>query len=212
MDSGALKKIVRNTVLSVFAGQGKYYFPVAVSARHVHLSQKHFESLFGQGKIMTHYRDLSQPGQFACGEMVELTGLKGSISKVRVLGPPRSETQVEISVSDSFTLGIKPDIRMSGDITGTPGCSITGPLGKITIDRGVIVAARHVHLSEEQAAAYGIKNGDVISLKVPPPRQGIIENIVARVGKEFDLEVHFDTDEANGNSLSTGAILVRCNI
>jgi putative phosphotransacetylase len=114
---------------------------------------------------------------------------------------------VEISLSDSFILGIRPDIRMSGDIAGTPGCTIIGPLGKITIDRGVIVAARHVHLSLEQAAAYGIKNGDVISLKVPPPRQGIIGNIVARVGKEFDLEVHFDTDEANGNGLSTGALL-----
>lgn len=201
------RQLIQNSVLTEFAGRGMYFFPVAVSARHVHLTKKDFETLFGPGKAMTRYKDLSQPGQFACEETVEVAGPKGSIKRVRVLGPARNETQVEISVSDSFTLGIKPEIRMSGNITGTPGCTIIGPAGKITISQGVIVAARHVHLSEEQAAAYGVKEGDLVFIKTPAPRQGVLENIAVRVGKDFDLEVHLDTDEANGNGILCGTIL-----
>jgi len=201
------KQLVQNLVLAEFAGRGVYFFPVAVSARHVHLTKDDFEALFGPGKVMTRYKDLSQPGQFACEEMVEVAGPKGSIKRVRVLGPARNETQVEISISDSFTLGIKPEIRMSGNIAGTPGCTIIGPSGKITISRGVIVAARHVHLSEEQAVAYGLKEGDSVFIKTPAPRQGIIGNIAVRVGKDFELEIHLDTDEANGNGILCGTIL-----
>jgi putative phosphotransacetylase len=201
------KQLIQNSVLTEFAGRGIYFFPVAVSARHVHLTKTDFETLFGPGKIMTRYKDLSQPGQFACEETVEVEGPKGSIKRMRVLGPVRNETQVEISISDSFTLGIKPEIRMSGNIAGTPGCTIIGPSGKTTISRGVIVAARHVHLSEEQAAAYGVKDGDSVFIKTPAPRQGIMENIAVRVGKAFDLEVHLDTDEANGNGILCGTVL-----
>ena len=207
MNDEALKRLIQNTVLCEAAKRGMHYFPVAISARHVHLSKDHFEKLFGQGKKMAMWRELSQPGQFACEETVEVSGPKGSIKKLRVLGPPRSETQVEVSVSDSFTLGIKPEIRMSGNIAGTPGCTITGPAGKITIDRGVIAAARHVHLSPEQAALYGIKDGDVVSIKTPPPREGVLGNIIARVAKDFNLEVHLDTDEANGSGILCGTIL-----
>ena len=207
MPEGALAQLIRNIILTVFARQGKYFFPVAVSARHVHLTKNNFEHLFGLGKTMTPYRDLSQPGQFACEETLELAGPKGSIKKVRVLGPFRNETQVEISASDSFTLGIKPEIRMSGNINGTPGCTLIGPAGRLTIQQGVIVAARHVHLSEEQAAAYKLKEGDTVSVRTPSPREGIIGNIAVRVGKDFDLEVHIDTDEANGNGILCGTIL-----
>jgi len=207
MNEEALKRLIRNTILTGFAKQGKFYLPVAVSARHVHLSKKDFETLFGPEKTMTRIKDLSQPGQFACEEMVEITGPKSTIKKVRVLGPARSDTQVEISVSDSFALGIKPEFRMSGNISGTPGCTITGPRGTVTIAQGVIVAARHVHMSDEQAAAYGVKDGDAVSVKTPAPREGIIANITARVGKEFELEVHLDTDEANGNGILCGTIL-----
>ncbi|MCL1927384.1 MAG: phosphate propanoyltransferase [Treponema sp.] len=210
MNEDVLKRLIQNTILREFAGRGIYYFPVAVSARHVHLSKDHFEKLFGQGKKMTRFRELSQPGQFACEETIEIAGPKGYIKKVRVLGPERSETQVEISVSDSFTLGIKPHIRMSGSIAGTPGCTITGPAGKITINQGVIVAARHVHLSTEQAVLYGVKDGDAVSIKTPSPREGIIGNIAVRVAKDFDLEVHLDTDEANGNGILCGTILEAC--
>ena len=207
MNEDALKRLIQNIILCEFAKRGLYYFPVAVSARHVHLSKNHFEQLFGNGKKMTRFKELSQPGQFACEETVEIAGPRGAIKKVRVLGPERSETQVEISVSDSFTMGIKPEIRMSGNIAASPGCTISGPAGKITINQGVIVAARHVHLSTEQAALYGIKDGDAVSLKTPSPRKGIIGNITVRVAKDFDLEVHLDTDEANGNGILCGTIL-----
>jgi len=209
MDQAALKQLIQNTVLTVFAGQGKYYFPVAVSARHVHLSKQDFQQLFGHGKTMTIMKNLSQPGQFACEEQVELIGPKGVIKNVRVLGPERKESQVEISVSDSFVLGIKPEIRMSGDIARTPGCILSGPAGKLSLKQGLIVAARHVHVSEEQAAVYGIKDGDMISIKTPPPREGIIGGIKVRVDKNFDLEIHLDTDEANGNGIFFGTILER---
>ena len=207
MEQGALAQFIQNTILSCFAKKGMYFFPVAVSARHVHLSKNDFEKLFGAGKRMTLYKDLSQPGQFACEETVEIIGPRNTIKKVRVLGPERKETQVEISMSDSYTLGIKPEIRMSGNIDNTPGCTLIGPAGTITINRGVIVASRHIHLSEEQAHIYGVKNGDHVSLKTPSPREGILGNIAVRVGKDFDLEVHLDTDEANGNAIRNGTIL-----
>ena len=207
MDQAELKQHIRNTILTVFAEREMYYFPVAVSARHVHLSKQDFQQLFGTGKTMTRVKNLSQPGQFACEEKVELLGPKGTIKNVRVLGPERKETQVEISVSDSFVLGLKPEIRMSGDINGTPGCILSGPEGKITLKQGVIVAARHVHMSEKQAISYGIKDGDMISIKTPLPREGIIGGIIVRVADNFDLEVHLDTDEANGNGILYGTIL-----
>ena len=207
MDQAALKQHIQNTVLTAFAGKGMYYFPVAVSVRHVHLSKQDFEKLFGQGKTMTSVKNLSQPGQFACEEQVELVGSKGALKNVRVLGPARKESQVEISISDSFVLGIKPEIRMSGDLNGTPGCILSGPAGKLSLTQGVIVAARHVHMSEEQAAAYNIKEGDIISLKTPPPREGILGGIIARVGNNHNLEIHLDTDEANGNGILCGSIL-----
>lgn len=207
MNEDALKRLIQNIILCEFAKRNIYYFPVAISARHIHLSKNDFEHLFGLGKTMTRKKDLSQPSQFACEETVELAGPKGSIKKVRVLGPPRNETQAEISVSDSFLLGIKPEIRMSGNIEATPGCTIIGPSGRMTIHRGVIVAARHVHLSEEQAAVYKLKEGDVISVKTPSPRKSIIGNIAVRISKNFDLEIHLDTDEANGNGILCGTIL-----
>jgi putative phosphotransacetylase len=207
MEEAVLRQLIRNMVLSGLAKQGACYVPVAISARHIHLSHRDFETLFGKGAAMTRYRDLSQPGQFASGETVELIGPKGSFKKVRVLGPERADTQVEISISDSFTLGIKPVIRMSGSLAGTPGCSLAGPAGRVELGRGTIVAARHAHMSAEQAAAYGVKDGDVISLKVPGPRAGVIGGIVVRSGKGHDLEVHLDTDEANGNGILCGTIM-----
>jgi putative phosphotransacetylase len=206
MEEAALRQLIQNMVLTTLAGQGAYYIPAAISARHVHLSHRDFETLFGKGAAMTRYRDLSQPGQFASGETLEVIGPKGSFKKVRVLGPERADTQVEISISDSFVLGIRPEIRMSGSITGTPGCSLLGPAGRVELGQGVIVAARHVHMSAEQASAYGVKDGDVISLRVPSPRRGIIGGIVVRSGKGHDLEVHLDTDEANGNGILCGTI------
>jgi putative phosphotransacetylase len=207
MDEGVLKQVIRNMILAGLARRGAYYVPVAVSARHVHLSRKDFETLFGPGVSMTRLKDLSQPGQFASEQTVEVAGPKGSFKKVRVLGPERNETQVEISVTDSFTLGLKPEIRMSGNTAGTPGCTLTGPAGTVELSRGVIVAARHVHMSEEQAAVYGVKDGDVIAVKTPAPREALVGGIVVRCGRGHDLEVHLDTDEANGNGILCGTIL-----
>jgi putative phosphotransacetylase len=213
MEDTALKQLVRNVILTNFAKQGLFYLPVAISARHVHLSQDDFRKLFGTGVSMTVYRNLSQPGQFASEQTLEVLGpgssgeSRTSLKKVRVLGPERGKTQVEISVSDSFTLGIKPVIRMSGNVAGTPGCILKGPAGTVELKEGVIVAARHVHMSEEQAAAYGVADGDVVAVKTPPPREGIIGGIVVRCGKGHDLEVHLDTDEANGNGILCGTIL-----
>ena len=207
MNENSQKQLIQNSVLTEFAGRGIYFFPVAVSARHVHLTQKDFETLFGPGKTMTLHKDLSQAGQFACEETVEVAGPKGSIKRVRILGPARNETQVEISISDSYTLGIKPEIRMSGNIAGSPGCTLIGPAGKTAISQGVIVASRHVHMSEEQAAAYKVKEGDSVFIKIPAPRQGIMGNIVVRIAKDSVLEVHLDTDEANGNGILFGTVL-----
>ncbi|MDR1929470.1 MAG: phosphate propanoyltransferase [Treponema sp.] len=207
MDERELTQLIRNVILAALAKRGLFYVPAAVSARHVHLSRGDFEALFGKGGAMTRYRDLSQPGQFASGQTVEVIGPKGSFKKVRVLGPERGQTQVEISISDSFSLGIKPEIRMSGNIAGTPGCTLAGPAGRVDIAQGVMVAARHIHMSAEQAASYGVKDGDEISLKVPGPRAGIIGGVTVRSGKGHDLEVHLDTDEANGNGLLCGTIL-----
>jgi putative phosphotransacetylase len=207
MDEAALKQLIRNTILTGLAARGLYYLPVAVSARHVHLSGADFAVLFGAGKSMSRQRDLSQPGQFAAEQTVDLAGPKGSLEKIRVLGPARGRTQVEISISDSFILGIKPLIRMSGNIAGTPGCTLKGPAGTLEIREGVIAAARHVHMSPDQAAAFGVKDGDLVAVKTPPPREGIIGGIVVRCGEGHDLEVHLDTDEANGNGILCGTIL-----
>jgi putative phosphotransacetylase len=207
MDEAALKQLIRNVILTNLAKRGMLYLPVAVSARHVHLSRQDFETLFGKGASMTRYRDLSQPGQFACEQTVEVRGPKGSFAKVRVLGPERPSTQVEISISDSFTLGIQPVIRMSGNTAGTPGCTLKGPAGTVELKEGVMAAARHVHMSDEQAAAYGLKDGDSAAIKTPAPREGLIGGVIVRCGKGHDLEVHLDTDEANGNGILCGTIL-----
>jgi putative phosphotransacetylase len=207
MDESALKRLIQNLILLELARRGSRYIPAAVSARHIHLCRKDLEALFGPGAVLTPLRELSQPGQFASNQTLEIAGPKGTLTKVRVLGPERDSTQVEVSISDSFTLGIKPVIRMSGSIDGTPGCTLIGPAGRVELARGLIVAARHIHMSDEQAAAYGLKNGDSVSLKVPPPREGIIGGIVVRAGAGYDLELHLDTDEANGSSIGAGDIL-----
>jgi putative phosphotransacetylase len=221
MEETALKRLIRNTILTALAGRGVLYLPAAVSARHVHLSREDFEVLFGRGASMTRRRELSQPGQFASGETVEVAPLPAalpagppvsgeagrSLKKVRVLGPERGESQVEISLTDGFVLGLRPPVRMSGDIGGTPGCTLIGPAGRVELKRGVIAAARHIHMSPEQAAAYGVKDGGTVSLVIPGPREGILGGIIVRVGKDFDLEVHLDTDEANGNGILDGTIL-----
>ena len=165
------------------------------------------DRLFGPGSELTEVRPLSQPGQFAAKEMVTLVGPKGKIEKIRVLGPIRKQTQIEISVTDSFLLGIKPAVRLSGDLAGTPGAVIIGPAGQIEVPEGVIVAARHLHMSEREAAVYGLHDKDVVTLASSGDRAVLFENVIVRCGSGHELEVHFDTDEANAAQLKNGSIL-----
>ncbi|HHU51665.1 MAG TPA: phosphate propanoyltransferase [Firmicutes bacterium] len=181
--------------------------PVGISNRHVHLSQEDLELLFGPGHQLTLKKDLSQPGQFAAEETVDLIGPKGSIKKVRILGPVRPQTQVEISITDCFALGVKPPVRDSGDLTGTPGITIEGPKGKIDIKEGVIVAQRHLHLHTTEAEELGLKDKDYISVKTEGPRSVIFENVLVRVGPKYAKDLHVDTDEANAAALKNGDLV-----
>lgn len=208
MQKAELQRLIIKTAVKRCVDEtGKKYVPVAASNRHVHLSRKDVEILFGAGYELKQMRPLSQPGQFACEEKLILVGPKGTISGIRVLGPERSETQVEISVTDSFKLGIKPVIRMSGDLAGSPGGKLVGPKGAVELQQGVIVAARHLHLSEEQAGWYGLKDGDSVKLKKEGERSVTLHNVIVRCGKGHDLEVHIDTDEANAALIKNGDLL-----
>lgn len=174
-----------------------YMVPVGVSARHIHLTKEHVQALFGKGYQLTLMKRLSQPGQFACAETVELIGPKGSIKKVRILGPERSRSQVEIPYSDSRRLGVTPPIRTSGDLNGTPGIRLKGPAGIVDLDSGVIVADRHIHMTPQDAAWYGVENGDTVRAKVDGPKGGVVDKITVRVDESYKLDLHMDTDDAN---------------
>jgi putative phosphotransacetylase len=174
---------------------------VETSARHIHLSQEALEALFGKGAQLTPKKDLSQPGQFACAEKVEIVGPKSSV-KMSVLGPVRPETQIEISRTDARSIGIDAPIRMSGELNGTPGCKVIGPKGELTLDHGVVVAKRHAHLTPDQAAEFGIQDGQNIQIKLNyNERTLIFGDVIARVSKAAGLAVHIDTDEANAAAL-----------
>lgn len=180
--------------------------PIGVSNRHLHVSIEVLEQLFGKGYELTHLKDLGQPGQFACVETVTLVGEKGSIENVRILGPVRKEAQVEISRSDAFKLGIKPVLRDSGELEGTPGCTIIGPNSSITIPYGVVVAGRHIHITPEQAKQYRLKDKDLVSAVVNGPRATIFNNVLIRVRNDYALEFHIDIDEANGAWVNNGDV------
>lgn len=203
MDKGTVQRSVQLAVAeSVFQKTGRIFVPVASSARHVHLCHADVERLFGPGYQLQLFRPLVQPGQFACKEQVTVVGPKGELKKVRVLGPERSATQIEVSMTDSFALGIKVPVRMSGKTAGTPGCTLVGPAGSVEVKEGVIVAARHLHVSPEQAALFGLSDGQVVSLCSQGERAVIYENVIVRAGKGHDFEVHLDTDEANAAAMS----------
>jgi len=182
----------------------KKTLPIALSNRHIHLSQEHLDILFGEGYELTKVKDLSQPGQFACEEKVDVEGPRGTIKGVRVLGPVRPETQFELSVSDCFKLGVEPVIRNSGEIEGTPGAKIIGPKGEVEIDKGVIVAARHIHMHTSDAEEFGVKDKDVVSIKVEGPRGLTFDNVLVRVSEKYALEMHVDIEEGNAAGVKNG--------
>ena len=176
---------------------------IETSARHLHLSQAYLEILFGEGHKLTNKKDLSQPGQFACEERVTLIGPKNELKNISILGPIRKETQVEVSFTDARTLGIVPPVKESGDIAGTPGIKIIGPKGEVTIDKGLIVAKRHIHLTPEEAAEYGLKDKQQVSVRVINDSRSIIfGDVVVRVSDKYAAAMHIDTDEANSGAIT----------
>jgi putative phosphotransacetylase len=183
---------------------------VRVSARHVHLSADCLERLFGPAGGLTKLKDLFQPGQFAANETVSLVGPHGAIDKVRILGPVRGQTQVEVSGTDQFTLGIQAPVRESGKLDGTPGITLRGPAGEISIGQGVIRALRHIHMTPADADRIGVKNGAHVSVRLMGDRTTILEGVLVRASTASALEMHIDTDEANAAGVpseSTGQIL-----
>ncbi|HHW07513.1 MAG TPA: phosphate propanoyltransferase [Clostridia bacterium] len=180
------------------------YAPVGISNRHIHLSPEDLAVLFGQGYQLVPAKELSQPGEFAGREVVALVGPKGVIEGVRVVGPVRKESQVEISVTDSYRLGVRPPVRLSGELDGTPGITVIGPKGLLHLSRGLIIAARHLHLPSSLAEEWGLEHGAVISAQVEGPRGVIFGEVAVRVSSRYRLELHLDTDEANGALLKTG--------
>ncbi|MBN1225309.1 MAG: acetate/propionate family kinase, partial [Candidatus Aminicenantes bacterium] len=188
----------------VVAAQKERKIPIEVSAHHVHLASKEVEALFGQGNELRHRADLSQPGQFACEEAVNLIGPKGRVERVRVLGPSRRQTQIEISMTEEFKLGIKAPIRASGDLQGSPGINLEGPCGTCRLKEGVICSLRHIHMSPEDALSFGLKDRDVVSIKVAGERTLVFGDVLVRVHPDFRLSMHIDTDEANAASIITG--------
>ncbi len=176
-------------------------FIVETSARHVHVTQEDLETLFGKGASLTKKKDLSQPGQFACEERVEVVGPKKSLANVSILGPVRPATQVELSATDARSIGITAPIRESGDLAGSAGCKIVGPCGEIEIKEGVIIAKRHIHLTPADAEELGVKDKDVVYVKVDTDgRKAILGDVVCRVSEKFARAMHIDTDEANAIS------------
>jgi putative phosphotransacetylase len=171
---------------------------VETSARHVHLSAADIETLFGAGATLTHKKDLSQPGQFACEERVTLVGPKKSIANVIILGPARPATQVEVSFTDARTLGVAAPVRESGDVKGSAPCKIVGPCGEVEIAEGVIAAKRHIHITPADAEEFGVADKEIVSVKIESAdRTTIFGDVVVRVSPKFAAAMHIDTDESN---------------
>lgn len=183
---------------------GGFQVPVGVSARHIHLTQEHVEILFGTGYHLTKKKDL-MGGQYACNETVTIVGLKlRAIENVRVLGPVRKASQLEISATDAMKLGVAAPIRESGNVKGSAPIAVAGPKGVIYLEEGCIVAMRHIHMSPADANAAGVRDGDIVSVKVDNERGTVYDQVKIRVDESFTLEMHIDTDEANAGKIKTG--------
>ena len=178
---------------------------VETSARHVHLSQQDLETLFGEGYQLTNKKDLSQPGQFACTERVDVVGAKKTLAGVTILGPVRGKSQVELSLTDARSIGVDAPIRESGDIAGSGACRLVGPKGEVALEEGVIAAKRHIHMTPADAEAFGVKDKDVVSVRVESAGRSLVfGDTVVRVSPKFALAMHIDTDEANASRIKTG--------
>ena len=184
-------------------------FIVETSARHVHVTQETLEILFGAGHTLTPIKNLSQPGQFASEEQVDVVGPKNTIKRVRILGPVRPENQVELALTDARSIGVTAPVRESGDVAGSGACKLVGPCGEVELTQGVIAAKRHIQMTPEDAAVFGVKDKDIVSVKVIPPVEGralIFGDVVVRVSPKFSLAMHIDTDESNAACAVNGTM------
>lgn len=197
-----LKAIESNSGIS----DDTYNIPVGISNRHIHLCREHIDILFGANYQLNPIKDLSQPGQYACKELLTIVGpsLK-PIENVRVLGPERRKSQVEISRTDSFTLKVRPPVRESGNIVGSAPITIIGPKGVVTLKEGCIIANRHIHMSLEDGINFGVKDGDFVTVDTIGERRTRFFDVQVRVDKNFRLEMHLDTDDANAAGLKNGS-------
>lgn len=207
MESKNIELITRMVLQAIEQNNEKstgFVVPIGVSARHVHLTQEHVEVLFGPGYHLTKKKEL-MGGQFASNETVTIVGLKlRAIENVRILGPTRKASQVEVSATDAVRLGMKVPVRESGDIKGSAAVALVGPKGALYLKEGCIVAMRHIHMSPKDAADAGVKDGDIVSVKADNERGTIFNHVKIRVDESFTLEMHIDTDEANAAQIATG--------
>lgn len=207
-DQQTLEKIITEVVKKVAAEEAKPdRVELGVSNKHMHLSAEHVEILFGKGHKLTPIKDLKQPGQFACQETVKLVGPKGEISKIRILGPERPDTQIELSMTDARGIGIKPPVRESGDVKGSAGVTIVGPAGVVELKEGVIIALRHMHMTPEVAAKLGLKDKDRVDVEADGSRPVIFKDVLVRVSPNYSYEMHLDTDEANAAGVTNNDLL-----
>ena len=204
MDAALIREIVED--LKERERRSSMPVPVGVSNRHLHLTGEHFRQLFGREAEPSLYRQLRQPGFFACNEKVSISGPSGSIDGVRLIGPCRAYTQVEVSRADAVRLGLKPPIRDSGDLEGSAGIRIDGPAGSVTVGSGVILSKRHIHFTPADAARFGLKEGSHVRVLcgAGTDRETIFERVLCRVSDKYALELHLDIEEANAAGVRTG--------
>ncbi|GAA0125470.1 MULTISPECIES: phosphate propanoyltransferase [Clostridium] len=177
--------------------------PVGVSNRHAHLSQKDINTLFGEGYNLTKLKDLSQPGQYACKETITICGPKGAIEKIRILGPARSKSQIEVLMGDCIKLGAAQYVRLSGELSKTAGITLVGPKGSVQLEEGLIVAQRHIHMTPEDAKNLGVCDGEIVSIKFDDLRGGTYSNVAIRANDTSKLECHLDIEEANAMGINS---------
>ena len=182
----------------------KTVIPIGISARHVHLCKEHIHLLFGKSAELTFGFDLSQPGQFAAKERVTIKGPKGEIHNVRVLGPARSKSQVEISKTDGYAIGVIPPLRQSGDLVGTRAILITGPYGSVHLSEGLMIAQAHIHMNPNEAKEYGVVDGELVDVYAHTERPITFHKVIVRVSEQFALDMHIDTDEGNASFIQPG--------
>ncbi|MDR1516151.1 MAG: phosphate propanoyltransferase [Synergistaceae bacterium] len=204
VDSGVIEMISAEVIKLLNAGRTLPGIPVGVSNRHIHLSQGDLEALFGKGYELAAAKALGQPGQYATKETLCIAGPKGSISGVRVLGPVRRESQVEISRTDAYQLGVNPPVRLSGDLAGSASLAVIGPAGMLVMDSKVIIAQRHIHMKPEEAGLFGVADGDLVNVTCDSERKCVFYSTLIRATSTSALEFHIDTDEANAAGIKNG--------